>query len=66
MTISKESMSKKTMSKNTTSNELSISISSRSSKATGNKGRQNSLYKYEVNIKEERNIFMNNLQKTSY
>merc|ERR1712038_1980180 len=35
-------ITKETMTKDTTSNDLSISISSRSSKATGHKGRQNS------------------------
>merc|ERR1712106_933205 len=40
-TVSNQPMSKKTMPKKTTSNDLSISISSGGSKATGNKGKQN-------------------------
>merc|ERR1712128_82733 len=40
-TMSKKTMSNQTMSKKTTSNDLSISISSGGSKATGNKGRKN-------------------------
>merc|ERR1712106_468855 len=40
-TMSKKTMPKKAMSVKTTSNDLSISISSGGSKATGNKGRQN-------------------------
>merc|ERR1712128_195339 len=39
--ISEKTMSKKAMSIDTTGKDLSISISSRGSKATGNKGRQN-------------------------
>merc|ERR1712106_850298 len=39
-TMSKKTMPKKAMSVKTTSNDLSISISSGGSKATGNKGRQ--------------------------
>merc|ERR1712106_1130529 len=40
-TMSKKTMPNKAMSVKTTSNDLSISISSWGSKATGNKGRQN-------------------------
>merc|ERR1712106_853287 len=40
-TMSKKTMPKKAMSIKTTGNDLSISISSGGSKATGNKGRQN-------------------------
>ena len=40
---SEQTMSKKTMAIDTTSKDLSISISSGGSKATGNKGRQNNL-----------------------
>ena len=57
MTITKE-----TMTKDTTSNDLSISISSRSSEATGHKGRQNSL----ENISLREGNYLNNLQKTDF
>merc|ERR1712106_208501 len=40
-TMSKKTMSKETMSIDSTSKDLSISISSGGSEATGNKGRQN-------------------------
>merc|ERR1712055_806263 len=40
-TMSKKTMSKETMSQKTTSNKLSICISCRGSKTTGNEGREN-------------------------
>ena len=62
--MSEKTMSNETMSIDSTSKDLSISISSGGSKATGNKGRQNNLDK-EILVKEETEI-LTNLQKTSY